>query len=143
MKKIILWMVLIGCSIAAYANKSNTLRVGMATLTISTALDERTRETGLMFRETIGANEGMLFAFPVEEKYCMWMKNTKVPLSVAFLDATGKIINIEHMRPETETAHCAIQPVRYALEVPKGWFQLHGIRPGVHIPGVLKYKAID
>lgn len=143
MKSLMLLVLMIGSVITAYAAKENTLYVGKATLTISTAIDGRSREIGLMFREKIGANEGMLFAFPTDEKYCMWMKNTKVPLSVAFLDAAGEIINIEHMRPETETPHCAIAPARYALEVPKGWFQLHGIRSGASIPGVLKYQATD
>ena len=103
--------------------------------------DDRMR--GMMHRTAMGKNEGMLFVFPVQARYCMWMKNTKIPLSVAFLDEKGKIINIEDMKPETETSHCAKRAVRYALEVPRGWFKRHGIKPGFVIPGVLSYQADD
>ena len=68
----------------------------------------------------------------------MWMRNTLLPLSVAFLDAQGKIINIEDMQPETEDNHCAASPARYALEMNIGWFAAKGIKPGFQIGGIEK-----
>jgi uncharacterized membrane protein (UPF0127 family) len=91
------------------------------------------REIGLMHRTQLGLNEGMMFIFDRPATYCMWMKNTLLPLSVAFLDSQGVILNIEEMLPQTETSHCAIKPALYALEMNAKWFLHHGINPGAHI----------
>lgn len=143
MKKLVLWVMMFACASTAYAIKGDILKVGNSTLKISAAVDDGTRQAGWMFQEQIDPNEGMLFAFPGDQKYCMWMKNTKIPLSVAFIDAKGKVINIEDMTPMSETTHCATAPARYALEVGQGWFKKHGVRPGTRIPGVLKYAPIN
>lgn len=71
----------------------------------------------------------------------MWMKNTLLPLSVAFLDDDGQIINIEDMQPETENNHCAAKPARFALEMNQGWFAAKGIKPGTRLAGVEKAPA--
>src|SRR5262249_47614325 len=92
----------------------------------------------LMFRESLGANDGMLFVFPEPEVQCMWMKNTLIPLSVAFLDAEGSIVSISEMKPQTETSHCAARPAKYALEMSRGWFSAKGIKPGFKIGGLEK-----
>jgi hypothetical protein len=68
----------------------------------------------------------------------MWMKNTLVPLSVAFIDEAGKIINIEDMQPQTQDAHCAKRPARYALEMNQGWFRQKNVKPGAKIDGLPK-----
>ena len=91
-----------------------------------------------MHRRAMQANEGMLFVFTQEERHCMWMRNTFLPLSVAFLDANGLILNIEDMEPQTEDNHCAAAPARFALEMNKGWFAGKGIKPGQRIGGVEK-----
>jgi uncharacterized membrane protein (UPF0127 family) len=80
----------------------------------------------------------MHFVFPRAERFCMWMRNTFLPLSVAFLDDQGKILNIEDMQPETEDNHCASAPVRFALEMNRGWFAEKGIGPGQRIGGLEK-----
>ena len=89
-----------------------------------------------MNRKTMPAQRGMVFAFTQENTHCMWMRNTYVPLSVAFIDADGVIINIEDMQPQTETSHCSKKPARYALEMNQGWFAQRGIKPGARLGGL-------
>jgi uncharacterized protein len=95
-----------------------------------------TRAQGLMFRNYLGPSEGMLFVFPLSDTHCMWMKNTLIPLSVAFMDEKGKIITIAEMRPQTENSHCAAAPAKFALEMSGGWFSAKNIRPGQIISGL-------
>jgi uncharacterized membrane protein (UPF0127 family) len=80
----------------------------------------------------------MLFVFPETDKHCMWMRNTLLPLSVAFLDEKGRIINVEDMQPRTENNHCAAKPARYALEMNLGWFKARGLGQGFAILGIEK-----
>ena len=96
------------------------------------------REAGLMYRQDMADDHGMLFVFPENNTHCMWMRNTLLPLSVAFLNEEGKIINIEDMQPQTEDNHCAKVPARYALEMNLGWFAQRGIKPGMKLGGIDK-----
>ena len=102
------------------------------------AADQANRMQGLMNRRSMAANQGMLFVFPQKDRHCMWMRNTFLPLSVAFLDEEGKIINIEDMKPQTDDSHCAATPARYALEMNLGWFSGRGLKPGQRIGGIEK-----
>jgi hypothetical protein len=95
-----------------------------------------TRARGLMHRESLAPNAGMLFVFDDHAIHCMWMKNTLIPLSVAFIDDRGTIVNIADMEPHSEASHCAAQPVKYALEMNRGWFAARGIKPGARRGGV-------
>jgi uncharacterized membrane protein (UPF0127 family) len=88
------------------------------------------RDRGLMFRTALPADQGMLFVYPDDARHCMWMRNTQVPLSVAFLDAQRRVINTDEMAPQTEVIHCAAGPARYVLEMPAGWFARHGVGAG-------------
>jgi hypothetical protein len=88
------------------------------------------RDRGLMFRTALPADQGMLFVYPDDARHCMWMRNTHVPLSVAFLDAQRRVINTDEMAPRTEVSHCAAGPARYVLEMPAGWFARHGVGAG-------------
>jgi len=101
---------------------------------VAATLPERTQ--GLMHRQSLGKNRGMIFVFPETAIHCFWMKNTPLPLSIAFLDESGRIVGIDEMAPETETSHCPPRPARFALEMDAGWFKAHGIRPGNTIGGV-------
>lgn len=114
------------------------LIVGFHRIEAEVAADAQSRAQGLMHRKSMGANQGMLFVFPFAERHCMWMRNTLIPLAVAFLDDEGKIINIEEMQAQTENNHCAAAPARFALEMNQGWFSAKGIRNGVRIGGVEK-----
>ena len=117
------------------------LGAGMHLIRAELAATDATRSLGLMHRTSLAANGGMLFAFDAPGAYCMWMKNTPLPLSVAFIDAAGAIVNIEDMQPHTEQSHCAARPVTYALEMRQGWFAARGIRAGERLRGLDKLKT--
>lgn len=112
------------------------LAAGMHLITAEVAATPRSREIGLMFRTALAANQGMLFVFDAPGPQCMWMRNTLIALSVAFVADDGTIVNIEDMQPQKLDSHCARQPVRYALEMERGWFAKRGIQPGARIGGL-------
>lgn len=113
-----------------------SLNAGIHIIKAEVAAREAERQQGLMYREKMGPNEGMVFLFNAPAGVCMWMKNTLIPLSVAFIDDSGKIVNIEDMQPQTTDSHCAKKPVRYALEMNLGWFKQKNIKPGTVIEGL-------
>ncbi|AHK78391.1 hypothetical protein M911_03465 [Ectothiorhodospira haloalkaliphila] len=111
------------------------LTIGEHTVMVEVAADPASRRQGLMFREHLPEGQGMLFVWPREARYGMWMKNTLIPLDVAFISADHRIIEIMTMQPETTDSHTASEPVRFALEVNAGWFERHGIEPGDEVGG--------
>lgn len=112
------------------------LTAGMHRIHAEVANDMGARMQGLMYRKSMPQNAGMVFVFEENAAHCMWMKNTLIPLSVAFVDQEGAIINIADMQPQTEQSHCAARPARYALEMNKGWFAQRGIKPGAKLGGL-------
>jgi len=112
------------------------LQAGMHLIRAEVAADFASRAQGLMYRSAMPSNAGMLFIFDELSTPCMWMKNTLIPLSVAFIDEHGVIINVEDMQPQTEDSHCASRPARYALEMNRGWFAARGVKPGSRIGGI-------
>jgi uncharacterized membrane protein (UPF0127 family) len=90
---------------------------------------------GLMYRREMPQHEGMLFVYDTPAVQCFYMRNTYLPLSIAFIADDGSIVNIRDMQPQTENSHCADKPVRYALEMHQGWFAKRGIRPGFKLTG--------
>ncbi|MDD4887631.1 MAG: DUF192 domain-containing protein [Thiomonas sp.] len=114
------------------------LKVGGHTLSAEVASTAEQQQTGLMNRSSLPPNHGMVFVFAQTQPVCMWMKNTRIPLSVAFIGADGRIVNIADMQPETEDVHCAQQDVRYALETPLHWFAQHGVKAGARVNGLPK-----
>lgn len=129
-------LTLLAASALAQAFPRTGLSIGMYRIDAEVAATNETRMRGLMHRTEMGAQQGMLFIFDGKQRHCMWMKNTFLPLSVAFADESGKILNIEDMQPQTETSHCAAEPARYALEMNQGWFKAKGIKPGARIQGI-------
>jgi len=112
------------------------LTAGIHVIRAEVALAPDERSKGLMFRKALGPNQGMVFLFDQPAVQCMWMRNTLIPLSVAFIADDGHILNVEEMAPQTEDNHCAAKPARYALEMNKGWFAKHGIVAGAKISGL-------
>ena len=116
------------------------LRVGKHALKVEIVETDAQREKGLMFREKLGRDEGMLFLYDDPGYHAMWMKNTLIPLSVAFLDRDGVILNIEDMEPQTLDAHAAAGPASYSIEANKGWFAAKKIKPGDRVTGLPKIR---
>jgi uncharacterized membrane protein (UPF0127 family) len=112
------------------------LAVNGHTLTVEVAVTDETRSQGLMHRRILPENRGMLFVFRETGNHAMWMMNTYVPLSVAFLDERGTIINIEDMKPHSRDTHAAARPAKYALEANRGWFAKRGIKAGARVEGL-------
>jgi uncharacterized membrane protein (UPF0127 family) len=117
------------------------LFAGMHRIEAEVAATADSRQTGMMMRTVMPPQRGMLFVFPELAKHCMWMRNTLLPLSVAFLDERGSIINVEDMQPKTEINHCASKPARYALEMNLGWFKTRGMGTGLTIAGIEKIPS--
>jgi uncharacterized protein len=112
-----------------------TLRAGMFSIKAELAKSPAERAQGLMFRTKMDTHEGMLFVFDSPTEQCFWMKNTLLPLSIAFLAEDGSIVNVADMAPQTETSHCSAKPVRFALEMNQGWFAKRGMKAGLRITG--------
>ena len=112
------------------------LSTGMHLIRAEVADSMGTRMEGLMHRKSMPQGSGMVFVFEENAPHCMWMKNTFIPLSVAFIDESSVIINIADMQPHSEQSHCAARPARYALEMNKGWFAQRGVKPGARMSGL-------
>src|SRR5512140_3093598 len=112
------------------------LKVGTHKLTAEIASTPEQRATGLMNRFSLQPDHGMLFVFEHPEPQGFWMKNTFIPLSIAFIDSSGRILNIDDMAPQTEDTHWSNGPALYALEVRKGWFKERGIVAGTRVEGI-------
>jgi uncharacterized membrane protein (UPF0127 family) len=107
-------------------------------LVAETAATTATRTIGLMHRFSLKPDHGMLFVFDAPQPLAFWMKNTFVPLSIAFIGADGRILNIEDMTPQTETTHPSRGLALYALEMKKGWFAERAIAAGDRVEGLEK-----
>jgi uncharacterized membrane protein (UPF0127 family) len=114
------------------------LKIKGHTVRAELARTEEEKRTGLMFRKQLGENSGMVFVYEREGRWAMWMKNTYVPLSVAFIDRNGRILNIEDMQPLTLDSHESAGPAKYALEMNQGWFAKRSIKPGDRVEGLEK-----
>lgn len=116
------------------------LTAGMHLLNVQVASTPEQRQTGLMFRKEMPQQEGMIFVFEQASQQCFWMKNTLLPLTAAFVADDGTIVNMADMKPQTTDPHCSAEPVRYVLEMNKGWFAKKGIKAGSKLGGPL-FKA--
>ena len=111
------------------------LNAGMHVIDAQVALTPQERQIGLMQRKNMPQHEGMLFVFEQASEQCFWMKNTLLPLTAAFVADDGTIVNTADMKPETTDSHCSAKPVRYVLEMNKGWFAKKGIKQGSKLSG--------
>ncbi|MES2632716.1 MAG: DUF192 domain-containing protein [Pseudomonadota bacterium] len=111
------------------------LSAGMHQIEAQVAQTNEQRQTGLMHRREMPQHEGMLFIFEQPTQQCFWMKNTLLPLAIAFVADDGTIVNIDEMKPQTLDSHCSTKPVRYVLEMNTGWFGKRGIKAGAKLAG--------
>ena len=112
------------------------LTVNQNKILVEVANTEPTRMAGLMFRKDLGSDVGMLFVFSNSQQRAFWMKNTMIPLSIAYMDEKGMVENILEMPPQTEQSFMSAGPAQFALEMNAGWFAKHGVKPGDLIVGV-------
>jgi uncharacterized membrane protein (UPF0127 family) len=117
-----------------------SLTIKGKTIKVEVARTEREKEKGLMFREQLGKDQGMLFVYGEEETLSFWMKNTCLPLSIAFIDKKGRIVDIQDMQPFSLQTYVSAYPAKYALEMNQGWFKRNGInvRDFVNLPSRLQ-----
>ena len=106
------------------------IQAGMFQINAQIANTHQQRQIGLMFRKDMPTHEGMLFIFEEPQKQCFWMKNTLLPLTAAFVDDDGGIVNLVDMQPQSTDSHCSEKPVRYVLEMNQGWFAKKKIGKG-------------
>jgi uncharacterized membrane protein (UPF0127 family) len=111
------------------------LSAGMHLIQAEVAQTEEQRATGLMHRREMAQNAGMLFVFERAGVQCFWMKNTLIPLAIAFVADDGSIVNVAEMQAMSEASHCSAKPVRYALEMNQGWFSKRGLKAGDKLHG--------
>ena len=131
-------LALAGGAGAAAELPSMGLTINGHKLVAEIAASTPTRTTGLMHRFSLKPDHGMLFVFRDAQPLAFWMKNTFVALSIAYIDARGRIIDIEDMAPQTENTHPSSAPAMYALEMKKGWFKERGIGVGAVVNGLDK-----
>ena len=131
----------LGACAAAAQLPEVPLAVNGHRLTAEIAATDESRTQGLMHRRILPENRGMLFVFRESGPQAMWMMNTYIPLSVAFLDERWVIINIADMQPHTRDTHASAKPAKYALEVNQGWFAKRGVKPGARIEGLERAPA--
>lgn len=112
---------------AAASDARLPLRIGPHAFQVEVAATEQQRQRGLMGRTHLPADGGMLFVFEEPGRHCFWMRDTPLPLSIAFIDAAGRIAGFADMQPRSEALHCPPAEIRYALEVRQGEFQRRGI----------------
>lgn len=111
------------------------LGAGMHNIRAEVAQTPEEHEIGLMYRTSMPSNDGMLFIFERAGVQCFWMKNTLIPLAVAFIGDDGAVVNVDEMKPQTLDSHCSTKPVRFVLEMNTGWFTKRGIKSGSKITG--------
>ena len=115
-----------------------SLAAGMHLIQVQVAASPQARTIGLMHRQDMPANEGMLFVFEQPATQCFWMKNTLLPLTAAFVADDGRIVNLADMQPQSLDSHCSAQPVRYVLEMHQGWFAKRGKKAASRRPFCLQ-----
>ena len=133
---ITLSLAVCGASLHAEPLPTIDLQAGIYKIQAEIAATPASRQLGLMYRVYLPNNSGMLFVFENRAANCFWMRNTKIPLAIAFIADDGKIVNIEEMKPMSDDNHCPTAPIRYALEMNQGWFSQKGLSTGNVISGL-------
>lgn len=135
---VMLVFIVVACTKHQLPTEIRKLEIDGHQVIAEVVTDLEDQQRGLKYRKNLAENNGMLFIFPRSENVCMWMKDTIIPLTVAFLNEHRKIINFVNMEPKTETRHCSAQPAKFALEIEHGWFAVRDIKPGT----IVSWKEI-
>jgi uncharacterized membrane protein (UPF0127 family) len=144
MKLIAIALLGLSASLTVFSQTSNApqmdlprvkISAGMHLIDTQIASTNLQRQIGLMHRPNMPQTEGMLFVFDEPATQCFWMKNTLLPLTAAFVADDGRIVNLADMKPQTTDSHCSTQPVRFVLEMNKGWFDKKGLKAGFKLGG--------
>ncbi len=143
---LVLFPVLLGCSNRAPASNENTyeIQINNKISHAEVAYTQKVRTMGLMFRDKLDNDHGMLFMYPQERNMSFWMKNTKISLSIAFINSQEIITQIDLMTPFSLESHTSKEKVKYALEMEQGWFNKNGINTGSKVilsPEIRSLKA--
>jgi len=109
------------------------IRVAGIEIQVEIADDDEERSRGLMYRESLPEDQGMLFVYTDERTLSFWMRNTLIPLDIAYIDREGRIVDIQHMEPQDAATHPSAAPAMYALEMNEGWFEANGVEVGDRI----------
>ena len=140
-------LLLAGTSASAQSNPGpqlglarTQLTAGMHRLDVQLAQTPDQRQIGLMWRKDMPVHEGMLFVFEQATTQCFWMRNTLIPLTAAFVEDDGTIVNLADMQPQSDDSHCSSKPVRFVLEMNQGWFAKRQIKPGYKLGGTVFSK---
>jgi uncharacterized membrane protein (UPF0127 family) len=140
-------LLLAGSSASAQSNLGpqlglarTQLTAGMHRLDVQLAQTPEQRQIGLMWRKDMPVHEGMLFVFEQAATQCFWMRNTLIPLTAAFVEDDGTIVNLADMQPQSDDSHCSSKPVRFVLEMNQGWFAKRQIKPGFKLGGAVFSK---
>lgn len=133
----ILILALVGL-LLGFRNETVILQIKDKCFEVEVARTKSARAKGLMYREYLARDSGMIFVFEKPQILRFWMKNTKIPLSIAFISANGKILDIQKMEPESIDEHISPEPAKYALEMNQGWFERNNIKVGDIIKGLEK-----
>ena len=137
----LLCMLLACCTLAQAQSgpqprlRTINLTAGIHIIKTELAVTPEQQQIGMMFRREMGTHEGMLFVNDEPGVRCFWMRNTLVPLTIAFIADDGTIVNLADMDAQSDASHCSAKPVRYALEVNRGWFAKRGLKAGLRLQG--------
>jgi uncharacterized protein len=133
-----LLVLLVACGSGGTQNGNPTAHIQVAehTIKVEVVADEASRALGLMNRDSMPADEGMLFIYPDEKPRGFWMKNTRIPLSIAFADRQGTVLRIADMVPHSAKRVPSLYPATYALEMNKGWFEANKVAKGAKLSGL-------
>lgn len=144
--RLLLLLLLSGCArgsapsapppVAVPQGPTIPLRLGAHSLQVEVADTDAERQQGLMHREGLAPDHGMVFVYPDERERGFWMKNTRIPLSIAFVDRQGRVVHLADMQPLDERTTHSVYPAMYAVEVDQGWFTAHGVRIGSKVEGL-------
>jgi len=136
------WMLLVSVALLSAGCNSRArlptidVMVGGTRIEAEVADDDSERIQGLMYRDHLAKDSGMLFVYAASEELKFWMKNTKIPLSIAFINVDNQIVRIADLKPHDLESTSSEQPALYALEMQRGWFDDHGVTEGAHVEGL-------